>query len=61
MIPKIELFLFILSIVFCLKHVFHLIANMSQSNPQPIKITTGGQALLFTAIAYVCTYIIYLF
>jgi len=61
MIPKIELFLFILGIVFCLKHIIQLIMNLAQENPQPMKLTITNQALLYAAIAYVCTYIIFLF
>jgi len=61
MIPKIELFLFVLGVVFSLKHIVQLVINVLQENPQPMKLTITNQALLYAAVAYVCTYIIYLF
>jgi len=61
MIPKIELFFFIVGIVFCLKHLIQVIMVIKQDNPTPMKLSTVNQILLYIAVSYVLTYIIGLF
>lgn len=61
MMPKIELFLFVLSLVYSIKYLIVFILNIQQETPQPIKIDKTNQIFLYGSVAYVFTYIIGLF
>jgi len=61
MIQKIELLLFMLSLVYSVKHLLLFIFNLNEATPKPIKLTPLNEALLYISIAYFFTYIISLF
>jgi hypothetical protein len=58
---KIELFLFVLSLVYSLKYLIQFVMVIKQDNPPPFKITIPEQVILYCSVAYVFTYIIGLF
>jgi hypothetical protein len=58
MIDEIKIFLFVLSVLFLLKHLFVLGINLFSENPKPMELNTPNQTGLFLSIAYIITYLI---
>jgi hypothetical protein len=61
MVQKIEIFVFILSLIFCLKHLIHFIAVLNQEIPEPMKVGVMEKVLLYFASSYIITAIIMIF
>jgi hypothetical protein len=58
MIQKIELFVLVLSIIYCIKFIFQFSFTLRQDNPEPIKFGTIEKVLLYLASSYIITAII---
>jgi len=58
MLLKIELFIFILSWLFCIKNLIQFVVALTQSDPVPIKLGIIEKVLLYCSIAYILTFII---
>jgi hypothetical protein len=58
MISKIELFLFVLSIVFILRFVLEFVIKLFITDAQPITITKYDKVFLYFAFSYIITYIL---
>ena len=61
MIQKIELFILVLSVVFCFKFVFEFITALREDDPEPINVSNTERVFLYLAIAYILTSLINLF
>lgn len=61
MIQKVELFLFVLSLVFCFKFIFEFITALREEDPEPISVSNTERVFLYLAVAYILTSIINLF
>jgi len=55
---KIELFIFILSVVYCLKFIIEFAIILGQDDPTPMKISVIEKVFLYLASSYVITGII---
>ena len=53
---EIELFVFILSVLFTSTFAFNFVLKLFQDNPEPIKISRVDGALLYLATSYIITY-----
>lgn len=58
MIQKIELFVFVLSIIFCLQFLLKFILILRQDNPEPMNTSTLEKIFLYLASSYIVTAII---
>lgn len=58
MIQEIKLFVFILSVVFCLQFLVKFIILLTQDNPQPMNISITEKIFLYLSLSYVVTAII---
>jgi hypothetical protein len=58
MIQKIEIFVFILSVIFCLKHLIGLIMMLTQEDPTQISIGKVEKVLLYLSSSYIVTSVI---
>lgn len=58
MIQQIEVFLFIISILFIIKHVFTLVVKYTTNDLEPIRINWINELLLFVSLSYIITYLI---
>lgn len=56
MLIKIELFLFILSVIFSLRFVIEFFVRFKDENPKPMEISKTNQVFLYLAISYIITY-----
>lgn len=54
----IELYFFVLSVIFCLKFVVQFVITLGQEEPELIKINAFEKPLLYLAFAYIITSII---
>jgi hypothetical protein len=61
LLTKIEIFAFVLSIVFCSKHLIRLLMALNQENPEPMIVSKTEKVLLYFASAYIITFIIGIF
>ena len=61
MTQKIELFLFILSIVFCSRFIIEFIAALREDSPTPLKVSKNEKIFLYFASAYIITFLINIF
>jgi hypothetical protein len=61
MIQKIELFVLVLSAIYCIKFIFAFSFALRQDNPEPIKISSVEKILLYLALSYIITSVISLF
>lgn len=55
---KIELFLFVLSIVYNLKHVFQFIMRLRETEPEPINLTNIEIVIFYFTISYIITFLL---
>lgn len=55
---KIALFIYVLSLVYIIKHIAQLILIMKQDNPIPLKLSNIQQGLLYGSITYAITYML---
>jgi len=58
MVQKIELFVLVLSIIYCLKHLIGFIFILGQDDPTPIKVGVVEKVLLYLASSYIVTSLI---
>lgn len=58
MTDEIKIFLFVLSVLFVLKHVFVLGIYLFSENPKPMELNNTNQVGLYFSIAYIITYFI---
>lgn len=58
MTNKIEVFLFVFSIIFTLKYIVEVIINLSDDVPNQIKISKVELISIFIAISYIITFLI---
>jgi len=58
MIQKIEIFTFVLSSLYCLKHIIAFFVMLGQDDPAPIKIGTVDKILLYLSASFILTAII---
>ena len=58
MIEKLEIFVLVLSSLFCFKHLIQFIVTLTQEDPTPIKLGVIEKVLLYFSISYVITSII---
>jgi len=61
MIQKVELFLLVLSFVYCFKFIFEFITALKEDNPEPITVSNTERVFLYLAIAYIITSLINVF
>lgn len=61
MIQKVELFLLVLSFVYCFKFIFEFITALKEEDPEPITVSNTERVFLYLAIAYIITSLINLF
>jgi uncharacterized membrane protein len=61
MIQKVELFLLVLSFVYCFKFIFEFITALKEDNPEPITVSNTERVFLYLAVAYIITSLINLF
>lgn len=61
MIQKVELFLLVLSFVYCFKFLFEFITALKEDNPEPITVSNTERVFLYLAVAYIITSLINLF
>jgi uncharacterized membrane protein len=61
MIQKVELFLLVLSFVYCFKFIFEFITALKEDNPEPITVSNTERVFLYLAVAYIITSQINLF
>jgi len=57
-LQKIELFLFNLSVIYCIKYLIQFIAVLTQDNPTPIELGKVERVLLYLSASYIVTAII---
>lgn len=60
-IDSTTLYLFIISLLFCLKYAVELVINLRQDEPEQIKLDFTRKFYLLLSTSYVITYIINLF
>ena len=53
---EIELFVFVLSMLYTTVFGFNFVLKLFQDNPEPIKISKLDGALLYVAVSYIITY-----
>lgn len=58
MIQKIELFVFVLSLLYSSKHLFNFVSMLMQDNPTPIVLERIEKILLYLSTSYIVTAII---
>jgi len=58
MIKLIELFLFILSVIFILKYVLEFVMTLKEDDPEPMKINPIEKIALYLTISYFFTAIL---
>jgi hypothetical protein len=58
MIQKIELYFFILSIVFSIRFVIEFVSKLREENPTPMQMEKHNQAFLYLTTSYIVTYLI---
>jgi len=58
MIEKIELFVFVLSVLFCFKHLIGFIITLTQDDPLPIKLRITEKVVFYFSLSYIITSII---
>ena len=58
MIGNIELFVFVLSVVFILRFVGEFVVKLIQTTPDPLEINKYEKVILYIAVSYIITYII---
>jgi hypothetical protein len=58
MLQRIELFVFVLSIIYSLKHIVQIIIETSKDDPTPLSIGKVEKVLLYLAMSYIITSII---
>jgi|Laugrespbdmm15sd_2_1035082.scaffolds.fasta_scaffold04245_6 hypothetical protein len=58
MIQKIELYFFILSIIFSIRFVIEFVSKLREENPTPMQMEKHNQAFLYLATTYIVTYLI---
>ena len=56
MMEQIKLYLFVLSLVFCLRFVFEFIFKLTQETPTPLTLNKYQEGILYFAISYIITY-----
>jgi len=61
MIQKVELFLLVLSFVYCFKFIFEFITALKEEDPEPITLSNTERVFLYLAIAYIITSLINVF
>ncbi len=54
----IELYLFILSIIFTLRFIIEFFVRFKEENPKPMVIDTPNRIFLYLAISYIITFLI---
>jgi hypothetical protein len=54
----ISLFLFVLSIIFVIKHLIILVIKLITNNLEPIKLNWINETFLYLSISYIITYLI---
>jgi hypothetical protein len=55
---KIELFVFVLSIIYCIKFIIEFVIILRQDDPEPLKISMVEKIFLYLASSYIITGII---
>jgi hypothetical protein len=58
MIQKIELFVLVLSIIFCLQFLVKFVLLLTQDNPEPMNTSTLEKIFLYLTSSYIVTAII---
>jgi len=58
MMHKIELFLFVLSIIYILGFVFGLILRLFEREPEPISLPKWEKLTHYLALTYIITYLL---
>jgi hypothetical protein len=58
MIQKIELFLFILSLIFTLRFLIEFILVLRNDNPSPMNVGKYNQVFLYLSTTYIITFLI---
>lgn len=58
MIQKIELFIFILSVIFSIRFVVEFVTKLREDNPTPMMVDKQNQTFLYLATSYIITYLI---
>jgi uncharacterized membrane protein len=61
MIQKVELFLLVLSFVYCFKFIFEFVTALKEEDPEPITVSNTERVFLYLAIAYIITSLINVF
>ena len=61
MIQKVELFLLVLSFVYCFKFIFEFITDLKEEDPETITLSNKERVFLYLAIAYIITSLINVF
>ena len=61
MIQKVELFLLVLSFVYCFKFIFEFVTALKEEDPEPITVSNTERVFLYLAVAYIITSLINLF
>lgn len=61
MIQKVELFLLVLSFVYCFKFIFEFVTALKEEDPEPITLSNTERVFLYLAIAYIITSLINVF
>jgi hypothetical protein len=58
MIDEIKIFLFVLSVLFLLKHIFVLGINLFSENPKQMELKNNSKFGLYLSISYIITYML---
>lgn len=58
MIKEIELFLFILSIIYTIRFLFEFVIRLFQQEPVPMKVQKVEEIVIYLSISYIITYLI---
>ena len=58
MIKEIELFLFILSIIYTIRFLFEFVIRLFQQEPVPMKVQKVEEIAIYLSISYIITYLI---
>lgn len=58
MMYKIEIFLLVSSLIYCLKFLSEFLLKFTDENPEPIKVSVIEKIFLLVAVSYIITFII---
>jgi hypothetical protein len=57
-LKSITLYLFVVSIIYCLKFIFDLVINLNSEEPEQMKLSTTNKIFILLSTSYIITYIL---